>query len=94
MPQVKQVAVSGDATIEGIPQPRPSYVQIAVEPVSGSGTVTLKVKGAGESTFKTLAGDSEINLASPQTVTVTGMIAGVEATSSGLDYTLIVSTPS
>jgi hypothetical protein len=87
--QQKVRAASGDAEITGIVQSQGTFVQIGVEPISGSGTVTLTVKGAGETTYKTLT-DGTIDLGSPQTVTVNGKLSAVKATSSSLDYDLIV----
>jgi hypothetical protein len=86
----KVVAESGDAEVIGIPQPLKQKVQIAVEPVSSSGTVTITVRGAGESTYKALT-DGTIDLSAPHTITVDGKLVAVKAESSSLDYTLIVS---
>lgn len=87
--QGKARAASGDAEVTGVVQSRGTMVQIAVEPVSSSGTVTITVKGSGESTYKTLT-DGTFDLNAPQTLTVHAKLSAVKATSADLDYTLIV----
>lgn len=87
----KATAVSGDATIVGIAQPSSDEVQVGVNPVSSSGTVTITIQCSGENTFKTLT-DGTIDLNAPQTLRFTGGVTAVKATSSGLDYELVVRT--
>lgn len=83
-------AVSGDAEVIGIPQPKGERVQVGVEPISASGTVTITVRAAGETTYKAVT-DGTIDLSAPQTILIYGAISAIKATSTDLEYDLIVS---
>lgn len=91
MPTQVVKAASGDAEVTQIVQTRNDDVTIGVNPVDSSGTVTITVMASGEDTYKTLT-DGTIDLSAPQTIQFSAPLKKVKATSSSLDYDLVVTT--
>ena len=82
---------SGVATVRQIPKSGP-FVQVSLLNASGSGTVTLTVlPGSKIDAFEEVT-DGTIDVGSPSTVTITGWVSAVKATSSnsGDTFTLEV----